>query len=183
MDKEKKIDIDKAMELLHNAGISFGYGYNCNIRVDKPSYVILQKELPRLFAFVAKEIGKETETEKEEAPEPSKTDDTVTEWTFLTPEELAKVLKGKKPGKAVDFTFDTEESLIGNPSGWYGIKVDKIFDEPHGVLCLGDYGSTFAKTEGLEDEKPETLAEAVKRFLDAEAGYNVTQVCVDVATL
>lgn len=177
MDKAKKIDTDKAMELLHSSGISFGYGYDCTIRMDKPSYVIPQEELPRLFTFIAKEM------EKEEATEPSKTDNAIIEWTFLTPEELAKVLKGKKPGKAVDFTFDTEESLIGNPSGWYGIKVDKIFDEPHGVLCLGDYGSTFAKTEGLEDEKPETLAEAVKRFLDAEAGYNVTQVCVDVATL
>ena len=182
MDKTKKpIDTDKAMELLHNAGISFGYGYDCTIRVDKPSYVIPQEELPRLFAFIAKEMGKETG--KEEAPEPSKTDDAVTEWTFLTPEELAKVLKEKKPGKAVDFTFDTEECLIGKPSGWYGIKIDKIFDEPYGVLCLGDYGSTFVKTEGLEDENPETLAEAVKRFLDAEAGYDVTQVCVDVATL
>lgn len=93
------------------------------------------------------------------------------------------MLREKAFGDAIDFTLDTANDIIDKPTGWYGIKIDRIFDEPHGVLCLGDYGSTFVATEGFEDEKLETLAEVVKRFLDNEAGCEVTQVCVDLSSL
>lgn len=61
----KPIDTDKALDLLHNAGIAFSYGYDGTVNLDKPSYVIRQEDLSRLFNYIAKTV-------KSEEPDPSK---------------------------------------------------------------------------------------------------------------
>lgn len=61
---------------------------------------------------------------------------------FLTVSELTDALLAAPMGTTFDFTFDTPESVeqYGEPTGWYGVKLTKVFDENHGVLCFGFYG-------------------------------------------
>lgn len=49
---KNNIDTDKAMEILHNASISFNYACNGTIKITEPSYVIAQKDLSKLFNYV-----------------------------------------------------------------------------------------------------------------------------------
>lgn len=50
--KSDKVDIDSMIEILHNAPISFGYGYDCDVRVKEPSYIITQEDMVKLFNYV-----------------------------------------------------------------------------------------------------------------------------------
>ena len=50
--KHDNIDFDSMIEILHNAPISFSYGYDCDIRVKEPSYIISQNDMIKLFNYV-----------------------------------------------------------------------------------------------------------------------------------
>jgi hypothetical protein len=63
-------------------------------------------------------------------------------YKFITVEELAHAIANAPMNTEFNFTFDNAESVAveGEPTGWYGVKVTKIFDEECGVLCFGYYG-------------------------------------------
>ena len=48
------VDFDMMTEIIHNAPISHSYGYDCNIHIKEPSYVISQKDMVKLMNYVYK---------------------------------------------------------------------------------------------------------------------------------
>ena len=71
---------------------------------------------------------------------------------FLTVSELAEMLLVAPIDTQFDFTFDTPESVeqYGEPTGWYGVKLTRIFDEHNGVLCFGYYGGGCTRCVDIE---------------------------------
>lgn len=50
--KEKEIDFDEMMLILHSASITYGYVYDGIVRVKEPSYIISQKDMVVLFNYI-----------------------------------------------------------------------------------------------------------------------------------
>lgn len=48
----KEIDIDRMIEIMHDASITFGYAYDGSITVKEPSYIISQKDMVKLISYV-----------------------------------------------------------------------------------------------------------------------------------
>ena len=71
---------------------------------------------------------------------------------FINVSDLAKAIANAPQDVLFDITFDDKESIAvrGEPTGWYGIKIIKIFDEDGGVLCFGYYGGS-TKCIAIED--------------------------------
>lgn len=56
-------------------------------------------------------------------------------------EAIDKLFELKTKTKRLDFTFDNiDEDPECDPSGWYGMKLMKIFDEDDYVFALGYWG-------------------------------------------
>lgn len=47
-----EIDFDKMIEIIHNAPISYGYGYDGSVQIKEPSYIISQEDMVKLFNYV-----------------------------------------------------------------------------------------------------------------------------------
>ena len=62
-------------------------------------------------------------------------------------EAIDRLFELKTKTKRVDFTFDNiDEEPDCKPSGWYGMKLMKIFDEDDYVFAMGYYGGGSTET-------------------------------------
>lgn len=55
-------------------------------------------------------------------------------------EAIDRLFALKTKTKKLDFTFDNIDEYDDEPSGWYGMKLMKIFDEEDYVFVMGYYG-------------------------------------------
>ena len=55
-------------------------------------------------------------------------------------EAIDRLFALKTKTKKLDFTFDDIDLCDDDPSGWYGMKLMKIFDEEDYVFAMGYYG-------------------------------------------
>lgn len=104
------------------------------------------------------------------------------QYKIVTVSELAEMLKGKKFNESIDFSFDNTLEEDEEPSGWFGVKIVDLFDEPKGCLVIGYYGggATIARCINPEDNLEELLREMFCEL--SETAEQVEVVCVDLAS-
>lgn len=100
-------------------------------------------------------------------------------YKFLTVREVAERLYKMDEGEVLDFTFDDEE-MIQEPTGWFGFKKISIFDEPHGNICMGNYGASATRIHSLQENTVEEIAEIIQFWLEDESGYTIDKLCVEI---
>ena len=100
-------------------------------------------------------------------------------YKIITVTELANRLEMKNLGESIDFTFDT--TLDSEPSGWYGVKIVDLFNEPEGCIVMGYYGGGATISRCI-DPGEETVEELLKEMLWelSETDAPVEHVCVDL---
>ena len=100
-------------------------------------------------------------------------------YRIITVTELANRLEMKNIGESIDFTFDT--TLDSEPSGWYGVKIVDLFNEPEGCIAMGYYGggATIARCINPDEE---TLEELLKEMLweISDTIDPVERLCIDL---
>ena len=102
-------------------------------------------------------------------------------YKIITVSELANMVETKKFNESIDFSFDnTLED--GEPSGWFGVKVVDLFDEPRGCLAIGYYGggATITRCINPEDSIKALLEEMLWEILETDD--SVKYLCVDLAS-
>lgn len=50
--KSNEIDFVKMIEILHNASVTYSYAYEESVQIKKPSYIITQKDMVKLFNYI-----------------------------------------------------------------------------------------------------------------------------------
>lgn len=102
------------------------------------------------------------------------------QYRVVTISELVNMLEEKKYDKSIDFSFDT--TLEDEHSGWFGIKIVNLFDEPKGCVAIGYYGggATITRCINQEDNMEEVLKEMLWEL--SETYEPVKVVCVDLAS-
>ena len=94
--------------------------------------------------------------------------------------------------KQLDFTFDDiDKDPDCDPSGWYGLRLTKIFDEDDYVLAIGYYGGGSTEVYdiyGLVDNSDDE--ECVKKFCTKKlqdymntwsgSNDNCKKICVEI---
>ena len=100
-------------------------------------------------------------------------------YKIITVTELANRLEMKNLGESIDFTFDI--TLDSEPSGWYGVKIVDLFNEPKGCIVMGYYGGGATISRCINPEE-ETVEELLKEMLWelSETDAPVKYVCVDI---
>ena len=100
-------------------------------------------------------------------------------YRIITVTELAKRLEMKNLGEYIDFTFDT--TLDSEPSGWYGVKIVDLFNEPEGCIVMGYYGGGATISRCINPDE-ETVEELLKEMLWelSETNNLVERVCIDL---
>lgn len=103
------------------------------------------------------------------------------QYKIVTISELTKILAEKKFNESIDFSFDSTLE-DGEPHGWFGVKVVKLFDEPKGCVAIGYYGggATIARNINQEDDLEELLKEMLQEI--SETNGQVECVCVDLTS-
>lgn len=101
-------------------------------------------------------------------------------YKIVTVTELAEMLEAKQFGESIDFTFDNTFEEY-EPSGWYGVKIVDLFDEPKGCIAIGYYGGGVTITRCINPGE-ETIEELLKEMLWelSETDEPVKVVCVDL---
>ena len=63
-------------------------------------------------------------------------------YIYMTVYQFADAIASAPWNTLFDFTYDSKqcEDDIPDPTGWYGMKITRLFDEEGGVLCYGYYG-------------------------------------------
>lgn len=104
------------------------------------------------------------------------------QYEIITISELAEMLKRKKFNESIDFSFDSTLEEDEEPSGWFGIKIVDLFDEPNGCIAIGYYGggATIARCINPEDNLEELLSEMLHEL--SETNEQVEVVCVDLTS-
>lgn len=104
------------------------------------------------------------------------------QYEIITISELADMLKKKKFNESIDFSFDNTLEEDEEPSGWFGVKTVKLFDEPKGCIAIGYYGggATVTRCINPEDNLEELLREMLREL--SEEYEQVEVVCVDVTS-
>lgn len=87
------------------------------------------------------------------------------------------------PGKAIGFTSDTLESIgwDGEPSGWYGIKYEKMFDVPY--VFIGYYGGGVDAMQGSDDLSKANIMDLLIGFFKDKFNMDINRssyICVDL---
>ena len=94
--------------------------------------------------------------------------------------------------KQLDFTFDNiDEDKECDPSGWYGLKLTKIFDEDDYVLAIGYYGGGSTEVYdiyGLVDNSDneecvkEFCTNRLQDYMNTWSGLNdnCKKICVEI---
>ena len=100
-------------------------------------------------------------------------------YRIITVTELANMLDAKKFGESIDFTFDT--TLDNEPSGWYGVKIVDLFNEPEGCITMGYYGGGATISRCINPGE-ETIEELLKEMLWelSETDESVECICIDL---
>ena len=100
-------------------------------------------------------------------------------YRIITVTELANRLEMKNLGESIDFTFDT--TLDSEPSGWYGVKIVDLFNEPKGCIVMGYYGGGATISRCINPGE-ETVEELLKEMLWelSETNDPVERVCIDL---
>ena len=100
-------------------------------------------------------------------------------YKIVAVSELADMLNKKKFGESIDFTFNT--TLDIEPSGWYGVKIVDLFNEPEGCIVMGYYGGGATISRCIYPGE-ETVEELLKEMLLelSETDTPVEYVCVDL---
>lgn len=100
-------------------------------------------------------------------------------YRIVTVTELAEMLEAKQFGESIDFTFDT--TLDDTPTGWFGVKIVDLFNEPNGCIVIGYYGGGATITRCINCGQ-ETVEELLKEMLWelSETDAPVEVVCVDL---
>lgn len=100
------------------------------------------------------------------------------DYRFMTVKEIADMLLKLPFGNSIDFTFDSPDDVTEDfePSGWYGVKLNNLFDEPFGVLCFGYYGGGSGRIEEIYEKKE--IVDILQRFVNEEVGMEVKDLCV-----
>lgn len=100
-------------------------------------------------------------------------------YKIVAVSELVDMLNKKKFGESIDFTFDT--TLDSEPSGWYGVKIVDLFNEPEGCIVMGYYGGGATISRCINPGE-ETVKELLKEMLWelSETDAPVKYVCVDL---
>ena len=100
-------------------------------------------------------------------------------YKIITITELANRLEMKNLGESIDFTFDT--TLDSEPSGWYGVKIVDLFNEPEGCIVMGYYGGGATISRCI-DSGEETVEELLKEMVWelSETDEPVERVCIDL---
>lgn len=72
-------------------------------------------------------------------------------YIYMTVYQLADAIASAPWNTLFDFTYDSKQCKddIPDPTGWYGIKITRIFDEEGGVLCYGYYGGGCSQAVDL----------------------------------
>lgn len=87
-------------------------------------------------------------------------------YKMMTAEEAIEELFELDRPCGLDFTFDDiDEDPDCDPSGWYGMKLTKVFDECDYVFAIGYYGGGSTKVYdiyGLVDNSD--IEECVKKY-------------------
>ena len=99
-------------------------------------------------------------------------------YKIVTVSELARILSTREFGESIDFTFDT--TLDNPPSGWYGVKIMNLFDEPKGCIVIGYWGGGATVARCIipgEDTVEELLKEMLWEL--SETNEPVESVCID----
>lgn len=99
-------------------------------------------------------------------------------YKIVTVKELADMLESREFNESVDFTFDDE--IVGEPTGWFGVKRVSLFDEPRGCIAVGYYGGSDTIIRGIDPDIP--LEQTLREMLQEVADFNsdVKTVCVDI---
>ena len=100
-------------------------------------------------------------------------------YKIVTVSELADMLNKNKFGESIDFTFDT--TLDSEPSGWYGVKIVDLFNEPRGCIVMGYYGGGATISRCINPGE-KTVEELLKEMLWelSETNDPVERVCIDL---
>ena len=105
---------------------------------------------------------------------------------------IDELFKLKTRTKRLDFTFDDiDEDPECEPSGWYGMKLLKIFDEDDYVFAMGYYGGGSTETYdiyGMVDNSDnaesvkEYCTERLQNFMNTWCDYsdNCEKICVEI---
>ena len=101
-------------------------------------------------------------------------------YRIITVTELANMLESKEHGESIDFTFDDVLDEY-EPSGWFGVKIVDLFNEPEGCIVMGYYGGGATISRCINPEE-ETVEELLKEMLWelSETDAPVEHVCVDL---
>lgn len=102
-------------------------------------------------------------------------------YKIITVSELADMVESKNINESVDFTFDTTLEN-GEPSGWFGVKIVSLFNEPKGCLAIGYYGggATIVRCINSENNIKELLEEMLWEL--SETDDSVEHICVDISS-
>lgn len=101
-------------------------------------------------------------------------------YRIVTVSELADMLREKEYNNSVDFTFDN--TLETEPTGWYGVKIVDLFNEPNGCVTMGYYGggATIARCIDVDEDNIEDLLREMLWELEPTSDDPVEVVCVDM---
>ena len=115
------------------------------------------------------------------------------EYKFISIEDFARAIANAPWNTTFDFTFDSREDVErnGEPEGWYGAKMIRIFDEEDGVLCFGYQGGgctqcvdMYMISDNTYDAPTNAKAieeQLIKWFKDYPDGSaNITEICVEI---
>lgn len=99
-------------------------------------------------------------------------------YKIVAVKELVDMLESREFNESVDFTFDNE--IVGEPTGWFGVKRVLLFDEPCGCIAVGYYGGNDTIIRGIDPDIP--LEQTLREMLQEVADFNseVKTVCVDM---
>ncbi len=100
-------------------------------------------------------------------------------YKIVSVEELANMLADRGFNESVDFTFD---NVIEDyePTGWFGVKLVNLFNEPSGCIAMGYYSGSTTAVRNLNPDI--TIEELLKEMLweFSETDAPVERVCVDL---
>lgn len=107
-------------------------------------------------------------------------------------EAIDRLFALKTKTKTLDFTFDNiDEDPNCEPSGWYGMKLTKIFDEEDCVFVMGYYGGgsteafdIYGMVDNADDIEcvKEFCAKKLQTYMDIwyDSSESCKKICVEI---
>jgi len=113
-------------------------------------------------------------------------------YQMMTAKEAIDLLFTIKRENTLDFTFDDlDKDPDCDPSGWYGMKLTKIFDEDDYVFAVGYYGGgstevydIYGMVDNSDNEEyvKEFCTNKIQEFMNTWSGSfkPCKKICVEV---